>query len=61
MTAVIFVLMQSKHDLKGKDNLLTLIRKYPEGLPVVDVKDSYPTVLDDLQVLESFRLVALRK
>lgn len=47
----IFIPMQSKHDLKGKDSLLTLIRKYPEGLPVVDVKDAYPTVLDDLQVL----------
>ena len=45
-----FEIMQSKHDLKGKDQLLHLIRRFPEGLPVVEVKDSYPTVLDDLQV-----------
>lgn len=44
---------KSKHDLKGKDNLLTLIRKHPEGLPVVDVKDAYPTVLEDLQALKA--------
>lgn len=44
---------KSKHDLKGKDNLLSLIRKHPEGLPVVDVKDSYTNVLEDLQALKS--------
>lgn len=42
--------MQSKHDLKGKDQLLVLVRKYPEGLAVVEVKDAYPTVMEDLQV-----------
>ena len=46
--------MQSKHDLNGKDQLLYLIRKYPEGLPVVEVKDAYPTVLEDLQVTTLF-------
>ncbi|KAM0952874.1 putative transcription factor TFIIE beta subunit, DNA-binding domain, TFA2, Winged helix domain 2 [Dioscorea sansibarensis] len=44
---------KSKHDLKGKDQLLSLIRKFPEGLAVVDVKDSYPSVMDDLQALKS--------
>uniref|UniRef100_A0A453IWL9 TFA2 Winged helix domain-containing protein n=1 Tax=Aegilops tauschii subsp. strangulata TaxID=200361 RepID=A0A453IWL9_AEGTS len=44
---------KSKHDLKGKDQLLHLIRRFPEGLPVVEVKDSYPTVLDDLQALKA--------
>ncbi|PKU69358.1 uncharacterized protein LOC110110151 [Dendrobium catenatum] len=43
---------KSKHDLKGKDQLLSLIRKYPEGLAVVDVKDSYASVMDDLQALK---------
>uniref|UniRef100_A0ACD5TV57 Uncharacterized protein n=3 Tax=Avena sativa TaxID=4498 RepID=A0ACD5TV57_AVESA len=43
---------KSKHDLNGKDQLLYLIRKYPEGLPVVEVKDAYPTVLEDLQALK---------
>jgi transcription initiation factor TFIIE subunit beta len=51
---LVFVLMQSKHDLNGKDQLLYLIRKYPEGLPVVEVKDAYPTVLEDLQVILLF-------
>jgi transcription initiation factor TFIIE subunit beta len=49
-----FDIVQSKHDLKGKDQLLHLIRRFPEGLPVVEVKDSYPTVLDDLQVTKLF-------
>jgi len=44
---------KSKHDLNGKDQLLYLIRKYPEGLPVVEVKDAYPTVLEDLQALKA--------
>lgn len=48
--------LQSKHDLKGKDQLLSLIRKFPEGLAVVDVKDSYPSVMDDLQVLLKTKL-----
>lgn len=49
---IIFVsdFVQAKHDLKGKDDLLHLIRKFPEGLPVVDVKDAYPSVMEDLQV-----------
>lgn len=44
---------KSKHDLKDKSNLLALIRKFPEGLPVIDVKDSYPAVLKDLQTLKA--------
>jgi hypothetical protein len=42
--------VQSKHELKGKDDLLRLIRRNVEGLPVVDVKDSYTSVMDDLMV-----------
>ncbi|EES11397.1 hypothetical protein BDA96_06G228700 [Sorghum bicolor] len=44
---------KSKHDLKGKDQLLVLIRKFPEGLAVVEVKDAYPNVLEDLQALKA--------
>ncbi|KQK23354.1 uncharacterized protein LOC100841072 [Brachypodium distachyon] len=44
---------KSKHDLNGKDQLLSLIRDYPEGLPVVEVKDAYPSVLEDLQALKA--------
>ncbi|WVZ82018.1 hypothetical protein U9M48_029335 [Paspalum notatum var. saurae] len=50
---LLFVYVQSKHDLKGKDQLLVLIRKFPEGLAVVEVKDAYPNVLEDLQALKA--------
>ena len=50
---LLFAYVQSKHDLKGKDQLLVLIRKFPEGLAVVEVKDAYPNVLEDLQVTNS--------
>ncbi|KAL6660205.1 hypothetical protein ACP70R_002327 [Stipagrostis hirtigluma subsp. patula] len=44
---------KSKHDLKGKDNLLSLIRKYPDGLAAVEIMDAYPSVLEDLQALKA--------
>ncbi|KAL3498797.1 hypothetical protein ACH5RR_041529 [Cinchona calisaya] len=44
---------KSKHDLRNKDQLLVLIRKFPEGLAVIDLKDAYPTVMDDLQSLKA--------
>ncbi|KAF8723298.1 hypothetical protein HU200_021819 [Digitaria exilis] len=44
---------KSKHDLKGKDQLLVLIRRYAEGLAVVEIKDAYPTVMEDLQALKA--------
>ncbi|WOL14147.1 transcription initiation factor IIE subunit beta [Canna indica] len=44
---------KSKYDLNGKDQLLSLIRKYPEGLQVVEVKDSYTSVIEDLQALKA--------
>lgn len=44
---------KSKHDLKDKKQLLVLVRKFPEGIPVIDLKDAYPTVMDDLQALKS--------
>ncbi|POO00662.1 TFIIE transcription factor, partial [Trema orientale] len=40
---------KSKHDLKDKRELLVLIRKFPEGIAVIDLKDAYPTVMEDLQ------------
>jgi hypothetical protein len=42
--------LQSKYDLKDKSQLLYLIRKKPEGIAVIDLKDAYPTVMEDLQV-----------
>ncbi|KAF6148996.1 hypothetical protein GIB67_009615 [Kingdonia uniflora] len=44
---------KSKHDVKDKSQLLVLIRKFPEGIPVIDLKDSYPTIVEDLQALKS--------
>ncbi|KAK9149952.1 hypothetical protein Syun_008261 [Stephania yunnanensis] len=44
---------KSKHDLKDKSELLVLIRKFPEGIQVIDLKDAYPTVLEDLQSLKA--------
>ncbi|KAG9148579.1 hypothetical protein Leryth_018292 [Lithospermum erythrorhizon] len=44
---------KSKHALKNKDQLLILIRKFPEGIAVIDFKDAYPTVMDDLQALRA--------
>ncbi|CAL5361397.1 unnamed protein product [Camellia sinensis] len=41
---------KSKHALKDKNQLLILIRKFPEGIAVIDLKDAYPTVMEDLQV-----------
>ncbi|GMP42835.1 hypothetical protein CsSME_00012438 [Camellia sinensis var. sinensis] len=45
---------KSKHALKDKNQLLILIRKFPEGIAVIDLKDAYPTVMEDLQVCEIF-------
>uniref|UniRef100_A0A2N9EQG9 TFIIE beta domain-containing protein n=1 Tax=Fagus sylvatica TaxID=28930 RepID=A0A2N9EQG9_FAGSY len=44
---------KSKHDLKDKNQLLYLVRKFPEGVAVIDLKDSYPTVMEDLQALKA--------
>ncbi|KAF8379457.1 hypothetical protein HHK36_028893 [Tetracentron sinense] len=40
-------------DLKDKNQLLVLIRKFPEGIAVFDFKDAYPTVMEDLQALKA--------
>ncbi|CAK9141858.1 unnamed protein product [Ilex paraguariensis] len=44
---------KSKHDLKDKNQLIFLIRKSPEGIAVIDLKDAYPTVMEDLQSLKA--------
>ncbi|KAL6556750.1 hypothetical protein OROHE_006626 [Orobanche hederae] len=44
---------KSKHALNDKSQLLVLIRKFPEGIAVIDLKDSYPTVVEDLQALKA--------
>lgn len=44
---------KAKHDIKNKDQLLLLIRKFPEGIAIIDLKDAYPTVMEDLQSLKA--------
>ncbi|CAL5417464.1 unnamed protein product [Camellia sinensis] len=44
---------KSKHALEDKNQLLILIRKSPEGIAVIDLKDAYPTVMEDLQALKA--------
>ncbi|KAF7026929.1 hypothetical protein CFC21_039016 [Triticum aestivum] len=41
------------HDVRGKDELLSLVGSFPDGLPASEVEDAYPSVLEDLQALKS--------
>ena len=41
------------HDVKGKAELFLLVRSFHDGLPVCEVKDAYPAVMEDLQALKS--------
>uniref|UniRef100_A0A0D9VQ59 TFIIE beta domain-containing protein n=1 Tax=Leersia perrieri TaxID=77586 RepID=A0A0D9VQ59_9ORYZ len=51
---------KSKYDLKGRDQLLSLIGEFPGVLPVVDVKDAYLAVLGDLKVGNVLLLLYLK-
>lgn len=53
--------LQSKHAVRDKNQLLFLVRKFPEGIAVVDLKDSYPNVMEDLQVNYFFQLIVLHE
>ncbi|XVF52856.1 hypothetical protein PTKIN_Ptkin05aG0052200 [Pterospermum kingtungense] len=44
---------KAKHNVKNKDELLFLIQKFVEGIPIIDLKDAYPKVVDDLQALKA--------
>lgn len=44
---------KSKHDVKDKNQLLKLVRSYTEGIAVIDLKDAYPAVMDDLLALKA--------
>ncbi|KAF8718198.1 hypothetical protein HU200_025689 [Digitaria exilis] len=41
------------HDLTGRDELLNLIKKCKDGIAVEELKDAYPSVLEDLQALKA--------
>ncbi|CAI9111112.1 OLC1v1011251C1 [Oldenlandia corymbosa var. corymbosa] len=43
---------KSKHNIRNKDQLLDLIRKFQEGIAIIDLKDSYSNVMQDLQSLK---------
>jgi transcription initiation factor TFIIE subunit beta len=44
------LIVQPTHNVTGKDGLLALIADFRDGVPVKEVEDAYPSVLDDLQV-----------
>ncbi|CAN4099956.1 unnamed protein product [Withania somnifera] len=44
--------IKPKHTLKNKEELLVLIQRFSEGIAVIDLKDAYPTVMEDLQALK---------
>ena len=47
---IVFALVQPTHDLTGRDQLYSLIKAQEYGIVVEELKDSYPSVLEDLQV-----------
>ncbi|OMO58693.1 hypothetical protein COLO4_34423 [Corchorus olitorius] len=44
---------KAKHDVKDKHELLVLIRKYEDGIAVIDLSDAYPNVTEDLKALKA--------
>ncbi|CAH8275953.1 unnamed protein product [Arabidopsis lyrata] len=44
---------KATHDVKDKNQLLSLVSKYPDGIAVVDLKDAYPNVIEDLKALSA--------
>ncbi|KAI3770102.1 hypothetical protein L6452_01223 [Arctium lappa] len=50
---------KSKHNVRDQKELLRLIRTFAEGIAVADLKDAYPNVMEDLQVLKAARQIWL--
>ncbi|PRQ33734.1 putative transcription factor TFIIE beta subunit, DNA-binding domain-containing protein [Rosa chinensis] len=44
---------KSKHAVKDRSQVLSLVQKFPEGIPVIDLKDAYPSAMEDLQALKA--------
>ncbi|XP_058210262.1 uncharacterized protein LOC131322801 [Rhododendron vialii] len=44
---------KSKHGLEDKDQVLKFIRTFPNGIDVDEVKDAYPTVMEDIQAMKA--------
>ncbi|KAI3762229.1 hypothetical protein L1987_52654 [Smallanthus sonchifolius] len=50
---------KSKHNVRDQKELLRLVRTFAEGIAVADLKDAYPTVMEDLQALKAGRQIWL--
>ncbi|KAL7591149.1 uncharacterized protein LOC111894032 [Lactuca sativa] len=50
---------KSKHNVRDQKELLRLVRTFAEGIAVADLKDAYPTVMEDLQALKAARQIWL--
>ncbi|GBG61434.1 hypothetical protein CBR_g21779 [Chara braunii] len=44
---------KSAYAVNNKDDLLRLIRTVPEGIPMADLEDSYPGIIEDAQELKA--------
>ncbi|KAJ0239265.1 hypothetical protein HA466_0229450 [Hirschfeldia incana] len=44
---------KAEHNVNDKNELLSLINKYPDGIAASELKDAYPNVMDDLQALKA--------
>ncbi|CAN8231271.1 unnamed protein product [Cochlearia groenlandica] len=44
---------KAEHNVNDKSQLLSLVKKYPNGISVSGLKDAYPNVLEDLQALKA--------
>jgi len=47
---VYYSCVQSKYEIKNKDQLLNTIQSFLDGISIIDLKDSYLDVMQDLQV-----------
>ncbi|XP_010449190.1 PREDICTED: transcription initiation factor IIE subunit beta [Camelina sativa] len=50
---------KATHDVKDKSQLRSLVYKYPDGIAVVDLKDAYPNVMEDLKALSESKDIYL--
>ncbi|CAH1448336.1 unnamed protein product [Lactuca virosa] len=48
-----------KYNVREKKELLSLIQTFAEGISVADLKDAYPTIVEDLQALKAGREIWL--
>ncbi|KAI3759886.1 hypothetical protein L1987_50270 [Smallanthus sonchifolius] len=44
---------KSEHDVRDQTQLVQLIWRFADGIPVADLENEYPTVMEDLQALKA--------